>query len=45
MKAEGSKLQADVNAAQALVTALPDGTAKTALQGRLNAIVVVVPAP
>ncbi|WP_434509788.1 cell wall-binding repeat-containing protein [Desulfitobacterium sp. AusDCA] len=39
-KAEGSKLQADVTAAQDLVTALPDGTDKTALQARIDAIVV-----
>ena len=39
-KAEGSKLQADVTAAQELVTALPDGEDKTALQARINAIVV-----
>lgn len=36
--AENSELQADVNAAQVLVTALPNGTAKTALQNRLNAV-------
>lgn len=40
VKAEASKLQADVTAAQDLVTALPDGTDKTALQDRINAIVV-----
>ena len=40
--AEGSNLQADVDAAQALVTALPDGAAKTALQGRINAVQVIV---
>jgi putative cell wall-binding protein len=39
-QAESSKLQAEVDAAQTLVTALPDGTAKDDLQARLNAIVV-----
>ncbi|WP_406242739.1 hypothetical protein ACF3M2_01920 [Tissierella carlieri] len=37
-KAEASKLQADVDAAQVLVNALVAGDAKTALQNRLNAI-------
>lgn len=36
VKAEGSKLQADVDDAQALVTALPDGTDKDGLQARLD---------
>ncbi|MFO7969692.1 MAG: hypothetical protein R6U15_06270 [Candidatus Izemoplasmatales bacterium] len=36
--AEGSILQADVDAAQILVTALPAGTEKTALQNRLDAV-------
>ncbi|MBU1093536.1 MAG: hypothetical protein KKH01_03645, partial [Firmicutes bacterium] len=36
--AEGSNLQTDLDAAQALVTALPNGTAKTDLQNRLNAV-------
>ncbi|PKK96716.1 MAG: hypothetical protein CVV58_04965, partial [Tenericutes bacterium HGW-Tenericutes-3] len=36
--AETSKLQADVTIAQALVTALSNGTAKTALQTRLTAV-------
>jgi hypothetical protein len=39
--AEASKLQVDVTAAQTLVTALPAGTVKTALQARINAIAVV----
>lgn len=39
-KAEGSKTQTDVDAAQVLVTALPDGDDKTALQARITAIVV-----
>ncbi len=34
--AEGSLLQTDVDSAQTLVTSLPNGTAKTALQDRLN---------
>ncbi len=37
-KAEASKVQADVDSAQALVTALEDGTVKTALQVRLDAV-------
>jgi len=36
--AENSKLQVDVNAAQAMVNALPNGAVKTALQNRLNAV-------
>ena len=36
--AEGSNLQADVDAAQVLVTALPDGPDKTALQDRLDVV-------
>jgi hypothetical protein len=36
--AEGSLLQADVDLAQALVTGLPSGSAKTALQGRLDTV-------
>lgn len=36
--AEGSILQTDVDAAQALVTALANGAAKTDLQNRLNAV-------
>ncbi len=36
--AEGSNLQADVNSAQILVTALPSGVAKTDLQSRLDAV-------
>ena len=39
-KAEASKLQADIDAAQTLVTALKVGDAKTALQARLDAIEV-----
>ena len=38
--AEESKTQTDVDAAQALVTALPAGAAKDALQDRIDAIVV-----
>lgn len=38
VKAEGSKLQVDVNTAKALVTALPNGTEKTDLTNRLNAV-------
>jgi len=38
--AEGSNLQADVDTAQGLVTALPAGTVKDALQARLSAIVL-----
>ncbi|MEA4901537.1 cell wall-binding repeat-containing protein [Desulfitobacterium sp.] len=40
VKAEESKLQADVTAAQDLVTALPDGADKTDLQARIDAIEV-----
>ncbi len=40
-KAEKSKLQSDTTAAQALVTALPDSIAKTALQARLNTLVAL----
>lgn len=36
--AEGSKLQADVDNAKTLVNALPSGTVKTDLQGRLNVV-------
>ncbi|MDA3932566.1 MAG: hypothetical protein PF513_07500, partial [Tenericutes bacterium] len=36
--AEGSNLQADLDTAQVLVTALPNGTEKTALQDRLDAV-------
>jgi hypothetical protein len=36
--AESSNLQADVDAAQVLVTALPSSTEKTALQARLDAV-------
>jgi len=36
--AEGSNLQTDVNSAQALVTALPNGQAKSSLQTRLDAV-------
>lgn len=39
--AEGSKYQSDLNAAQTLVSALPAGPDRVALQVRLNAIVVV----
>ncbi|MBI9010331.1 MAG: hypothetical protein JEZ05_09935 [Tenericutes bacterium] len=40
--AENSNLQADVDAAQILVTALPSGTEKTALQARLDAVQVII---
>lgn len=47
--AEGSLSQADVDIAQALITGLPDGADKTALQDRLNIVIasmpVVPPAP
>ena len=36
--AENSKLQTDVNSAQVAVNAVPNGSAKTALQNRLNAV-------
>ncbi|GCD09753.1 cell wall-binding repeat-containing protein [Clostridium tagluense] len=42
VKAEKSKLQADVDAAKLLVTALPTGTDKTALQDKITAIVITV---
>lgn len=42
--AETSELQADVNTAQALVTALPDGADKTALQDRIDAVQVIIDA-
>ncbi|MEK5209631.1 RCC1 domain-containing protein, partial [Psychrobacillus sp. FSL H8-0510] len=38
VKAEGSKLQADVTAARTLVNALPTGTEKTSLTNRLNVV-------
>ena len=38
VKAESSKLQADVDSAKILVNALPTGTAKTALLDRLTAV-------
>jgi hypothetical protein len=38
VKAEGSKLQADVTSAQSLVTGLPTGSDKTGLQNRINAV-------
>ncbi|MDY0236308.1 MAG: hypothetical protein RBR71_09780, partial [Gudongella sp.] len=41
--AEGSLLQADVDAAQVLITALPDGADKTALQDRLNIVIASMP--
>ncbi|PKM75702.1 MAG: hypothetical protein CVU90_16305, partial [Firmicutes bacterium HGW-Firmicutes-15] len=40
--AENSNLQADVNTAQALVTALPSGTEKTALQARLDQVQAII---
>jgi hypothetical protein len=42
--AEGSKTQADVNAAQTLVTGLTDGVTKTALQSRINAVQAIIDA-
>jgi|GEM_PF-3342670 len=42
VKAEDSKLQADVNSAQTLVTALTDGTDKTDLQKRLTAVQALI---
>lgn len=41
--AENSKLQADVDNAQVLVTALPASTDKTSLQARLDAVVASIP--
>lgn len=41
--AEGSLLQADVDAAQSLITALPDGTDKTVLQARLDIVIASMP--
>jgi hypothetical protein len=40
--AEGSNLQDYVDVAQALITAFPDGTAKTALQVRINAVQAII---
>jgi hypothetical protein len=40
--AEGSGYQTDINDAQALVSALPSGAARVALQLRLDAIIVVL---
>lgn len=40
--AEGSGYQTDINTAQSLVSALPAGASRVALQLRLNAIVVVL---
>ena len=42
--AEGSELQADVDAAQLLVTALPDGADKTALQDRIDIVQGIIDA-
>jgi methionine-rich copper-binding protein CopC len=42
--AEVSNLQADVDAAQILVTALTSGTAKTALQARIDAVQAIIAA-
>ena len=42
--AEGSDLQADVDAAQLLVTALPDGADKTALQDRIDIVQGIIDA-
>jgi hypothetical protein len=38
VKAEGSKLQSDVDTAKSLVSALPSGTDKTSLSGRLDTV-------
>lgn len=43
VQAETSKLQADIDAAQALVTALPSGPDKTGLQVRLDALIASIP--
>ncbi len=43
VKAEGSKLQSDVAAAQALVTALAPGADKTALQIRIDVVISLIP--
>ena len=40
--AETTYLQADLNAAQALVTALPNGTEKTALQDRIDNVQTII---
>ena len=42
--AEESKIQVAVDAAKVLVTALTDGATKTALQGRLDAVQVIIDA-
>jgi hypothetical protein len=42
--AEGSELQADVDAAQLLVTALPDGADKDALQDRIDIVQGIIDA-
>ena len=44
IKAESTDLQADLTSAQLLVTALPDGTFKTDLQNRMNAVQAIVDA-
>jgi hypothetical protein len=41
--AETTRTQADISIAQALVTALPNGAVKTALQARLNALDITAP--
>ena len=45
IKAEGSKLQLDVDSAIILVNALPDGTDKTNLTNRLNVVQAIIDAP
>jgi hypothetical protein len=42
VKAEGSKTQVDVNAAQTLVSALPTGTNKTSLQSRIAVVQAII---
>ncbi|MEK5209395.1 RCC1 domain-containing protein [Psychrobacillus sp. FSL H8-0510] len=42
VKAEGSKLQTDVDASRSLVNALPDSEEKTSLINRLNVVQVVI---
>jgi hypothetical protein len=44
VKAEASKTQVDVDAAKVLVTALPAGTDKTDLEGRLTDVQVIIDA-
>ncbi|MDF2879953.1 MAG: hypothetical protein K0R54_510, partial [Clostridiaceae bacterium] len=44
VKAEGSKLQADVDSARVLVNALPNSEVKTSLTERLNAVQAIIDA-